>query len=61
MNWKSRKFLLAVGSLGCGFVLALIGKLSAEFAGLASTVMVSYATANSYTTGKGAEAPKVDE
>ncbi len=61
MNWKSRKFLLAVGSLGMGFLLALIGKLSAEFAGLASTVMVSYAAANGYTTGAGGEAPKAEE
>lgn len=50
-----RKYSLAVGTLVFAFILALKGKLTAEFSAIAVTVNMAYSAANAFVTGKGTE------
>lgn len=49
---KNRKFWLAGFSLGTGFVLALMGKLTAEYANICSIVNGAFAAADTLITRK---------
>lgn len=51
----NRKFLMAATALVMGFLLALLDKLSADFATIASVCVGAYSLANAYTTGRGGE------
>ena len=53
-----RKFALAAATLLTAFVLALMGKLTAEYSAIAVTVNMAFASANAWVTGKGAERAK---
>ncbi len=48
-----RTFTLAAAALASGFLLALLGKLTGDFATIASIAVGSYAGKSAYTTGKG--------
>jgi len=50
-----RKFVLAMASLLTAFVLALKGKLTAEFSAITVTVNMAFNAANAFVTGKGSE------
>lgn len=51
-----RKFFVGMAALGGAFVLALFGKLTAEFSTVATVVVASFSAANAYITGKTATA-----
>jgi len=48
-----RTFLISIGALGGAFLLALLGKLTGDFATIASIACGSYAAKSAWTTGKG--------
>lgn len=50
-----RKYSLAAGTLVFAFILALKGKLTAEFSAIAVTVNMAFSAANAFVTGKGTE------
>jgi hypothetical protein len=51
-RYSSRKFIVTVGAMLLAFTLALIGKLSGEFATIAAVCVGAYNLANSFTTKK---------
>lgn len=53
-----RKFALAGATLIAAFILALKGKLTADFSAIAVTVNMAFAGANAWVTGKGTERAK---
>jgi hypothetical protein len=48
-----RTFTLAASALGGAFLLALLGKLTGDFATVASISVGAYAGKSAWTTGKG--------
>ncbi len=54
----SRKVAIAWAGMGSSFLLALVGKLSAEYASVVSVTIGAYMAANAFTWGSGGEAPK---
>jgi hypothetical protein len=42
MTLGGRKFLVAAGALACAFVLALLGKLTADFATICAIVVPAF-------------------
>lgn len=55
-----RKFALASGTLGMGFILALLSKLTPEFTGIAMLVNAAYSAANTMVTNKALDAGSVN-
>jgi hypothetical protein len=47
-----RKFIVGMSALAGAFVLALVNKLTAEYATVASIVVGSFSAADAYITGK---------
>lgn len=50
--YQSRKFIVAIGTLLLSFVLALMGKLTGEWATITTVVNVAYHGANAYVDRK---------
>lgn len=52
MKRFSHKFIISTSALAGAFVLALFGKLSAEYSTVATIVVAAFSAANAYITGK---------
>lgn len=52
MWWKSRKFVVVLAALATSFVLALMGRLTTEYATVVSVVTAAFHTADTLITRK---------
>lgn len=50
-----RKWSMGVLALSLAFIAAILGRLTAELAGVLGTVATGYFAVNGYTTGRGGE------
>lgn len=57
MKTGGRKFVLAAYALASASFLALIGKLTPEYATVCSLVVGAFSASNAYITGKTGESP----
>jgi len=60
MRAGGRKFVVGMLALVGAFVLACMGKLTADFSTVAAVVVASFSAANAYITGKTATATPED-
>ena len=54
----NRTFVLASSALAGGFLLAVLGKLTGDFATIASVAVGAYAGKSAWTTGRGTTPPE---